>query len=77
MGGVDVEFTKSFGMNVELKYVRAFTSTFDESIDQTTFNGFNNQFFTQSHDQYFIEQLGQEIDASNVFSITAGLTINF
>lgn len=68
--GTDLQFTNRFGINVEFKYQKAFTSSFNSNNI-----GVNPGF--QGYDQVYLQQLGQQMDDAAVMAFNFGLVLAF
>jgi opacity protein-like surface antigen len=68
MGGTEILFTKSIGMNAELMYSRGVGSSFSQSQNMNPFT---------APDQQRLADLSDDLRQSNALSIYAGMLILF
>lgn len=68
IGGTEISFTESIGMNIELGYSRGFGGSFNTD---------NSQDPWQSPDQRRLRDLNDEIKEANIFSMNIGMMIAF
>lgn len=66
MGGSEILFTKSIGMNLELQYSRGLGSSFGDQEN-----------VVESPDQRRLRLLNDEINEANIFSVFAGVLVLF
>ena len=73
--GIDADFTDNFGLNFELGMIRTLTSSFSQQNASQAVLGSN--FYNTSQDQFFLEQLGLEIDEANILTLSLGIRVIF
>ena len=71
VGGSEILFTKSFGLNLELQYSKGFGSGLSSET-----NGSNNNLF-QDFSQVRLEELTDEINSAHTISVSAGVLVLF
>ena len=73
MIGAEIAFTDMLGLNLEFNYTRAITSAFEQggSSSFNNFGTFNN--FAESR----LENLGDDLEQSDIASLTVGFVIKF
>jgi len=74
MAGIDMQFTTHFGLNLDFKYSKAFNTSNGDEVDQTDLYATQ---YSNAHDTYFVESLGNAIDDSHRFTISLGANIYF
>lgn len=69
--GAEVSFTDMLGLNLEFNYTRAITSAFDQGGSGNNFGTFNDLAGNR------LESLGDDLEESDIASLTVGFVIKF